>query len=86
MHVQAPGFKVPSQCPRKHQAPRPLHNNQTGAIALTQFLFLAEADPWASLGGGLTRGFLMRETCRWDDSNLKRKLLFSFSGDSVLQE
>ena len=28
----------------------------------------------------------MRETCKWEDSNLKRKLWFSFSGDSVLQE
>jgi hypothetical protein len=38
--VQAPGFKAPSQRLRKHRAPR--HNNQNDAIALTQFLFLAD--------------------------------------------
>jgi hypothetical protein len=38
--AQAPGSKAPSQRLRKHQSPR--HNNQNDAIALTQFLFLAD--------------------------------------------
>ena len=44
------------------------------------------ANPVSHAYGQILVGYLMRESSKWGDSDLREKIMISFSGDSILQE